>query len=111
MNFSPKMDRTVLMEGYRRILETVYAPGEYYRRVLGFLRSHRPRQLHRAPIGSPQLVAVLKSMVLLGMVGKERMHYWRLFFWSLFRRPGSFSTAITLAIYGFHFRRVFEQQA
>jgi hypothetical protein len=26
----------------------------------------------------------------------------------LFRRPRHFSTAMTLAIYGFHFRRVFQ---
>jgi radical SAM superfamily enzyme YgiQ (UPF0313 family) len=111
MNFSPKMDRKVLLQGYRRILETVYGPGEYYRRVRTFLRYHRPQQLHRAPIGPAQLFAVVKSMVLLGVVGKERVHYWRLFFWSLFRRPGLFATAITLAIYGSHFRRVFAQQS
>jgi radical SAM superfamily enzyme YgiQ (UPF0313 family) len=106
MNFSPKMDRTVLIEGYRRILETVYAPGEYYRRVRSFLRSHRPPQLHRAPIGFAQLSAVLRSMVLLGVLGSERIPYWQLFFWALFRRPGLFATAITLAIYGSHFRKV-----
>ena len=50
-------------------------------------------------------------MLLLGVVGKERLYYWKLFFWSLIRRPRHFSTAITLAIYGFHFRRVFEQYA
>ncbi|MBS1241729.1 MAG: radical iron-sulfur cluster-binding oxidoreductase, partial [Gemmatimonadetes bacterium] len=48
------------------------------------------------------------AMFLLGVVGEGRLHYWRLFFWSLLRRPRQFSTAITLAIYGFHFRRVFE---
>ncbi len=30
-------------------------------------------------------------------------------FWSLFRRPALFSTAITYAIYGFHFRKIFER--
>jgi len=43
------------------------------------------------------------------VIGKERLYYWKLFFWSLFLRPRHFSTAITLAIYGFHFRRAFEQ--
>jgi len=47
-------------------------------------------------------------MLLLGVLEEGRLHYWRLFFWSLLRRPRQFSTAITLAIYGFHFRRVFE---
>jgi len=30
-------------------------------------------------------------------------------FWSLFRRPKLFPLAITLSIYGYHFRKVFEQ--
>jgi ABC-type Na+ efflux pump permease subunit len=32
--------------------------------------------------------------------------YWRLFFWTLFRRPRLFPLAITFAICGFHFRQV-----
>jgi len=48
------------------------------------------------------------SMFRLGVIGKERVYFWKLFFWSLFRKPQHFSTAITFAIYGFHFRRVFE---
>jgi hypothetical protein len=47
--------------------------------------------------------------VFLGVIGKERLYYWKLFFGSIFCRPRNFSTAMTLAIYGFHFRRVFEQ--
>ncbi|MEI6310613.1 MAG: DUF4070 domain-containing protein, partial [bacterium] len=41
-------------------------------------------------------------------VGRERGQYWRLFFWTLAHRPKSFAQAITFAIYGFHFRRVFQ---
>ncbi len=51
------------------------------------------------PVSSPR--------VRLGIIGKERYQYWKLFFWSLFRRPRLFPLAITLAIYGFHFRKVF----
>ena len=32
---------------------------------------------------------------------------WKLFFWSLFRRPKLFLLAITYSIYGYHFRKVF----
>jgi hypothetical protein len=47
-------------------------------------------------------------MYLLGVRGKERLEYWKLFFWTLFRNPRLFPDAITLAIYGHHFRRIFE---
>ena len=109
MNFIPKMNRQALLDGYRKILATIYSPREYYQRVIDFLRTHEPLRQHRAPLRFAHLHALSKSMFLLGVMGKERLYYWKLFFWSLFRRPRHFSTAITLAIYGFHFRRVFEQ--
>jgi len=109
MNFIPKMDRKALLDGYRKILATIYSPKEYYQRVIEFLKAHEPLRQHKAPLRLAHLRALSKSMLLLGVIGKERMYYWKLFFWSLFRRPRHFSTAITLAIYGFHFRRVFEQ--
>jgi radical SAM superfamily enzyme YgiQ (UPF0313 family) len=109
MNFVPKMQPQALRDGYRKILSTIYAPKEYYERVTQFLRTHEPLHQHSAPLQFVQLRALSKSMLFLGVFGKERLYYWKLFFWSLFRRPRHFSTAITLAIYGFHFRRVFQQ--
>ena len=109
MNFVPKMNHQALVDGYRKVLGTIYSPRVYYQRVTDFLKTHEPLRKHGAPIRLAHLRAVTKSMFLLGVVGKERLYYWKLFFWSLFRRPRHFSTAITLAIYGFHFRRVFEQ--
>ncbi len=109
MNFVPKMSQEGLISGYRKILGTIYSPREYYQRVIEFLKTHEPLRRRGTSIQVAHLRALLKSMVLLGVMGQGRFYYWRLFFWSLFRRPRHFSTAITLAIYGFHFRRVFEQ--
>jgi hypothetical protein len=44
----------------------------------------------------------------LGIRGVERAHYWKLVVWTAFRRPSLFPLAITLSIYGFHFRQVVE---
>jgi radical SAM superfamily enzyme YgiQ (UPF0313 family) len=109
MNFTPIMNHQSLLEGYRKILATIYSPKEYYQRVTEFLRTHEPLRQHKSPLQFAHLQALSRSMLLLGVLGKERLYYWKLFFWSLFRRPRHFSTAITLAIYGFHFRRIFEQ--
>jgi radical SAM superfamily enzyme YgiQ (UPF0313 family) len=109
LNFIPKMKVEELLQGYRKILATIYSPREYYQRVINFLRTHEPRKTGSMRIRLVHLWALARSMVLLGVVAKERLYYWKLFFWSLFRRPRLFSTAITLAIYGFHFRRVFEE--
>jgi radical SAM superfamily enzyme YgiQ (UPF0313 family) len=108
LNFVPRMKIEELLEGYRKILATIYSPREYYQRVINFLRTQEARKIGPMRIRLSHLWALARSMVLLGVVAKERLYYWKLFFWSLFRRPRLFSTAITLAIYGFHFRRVFE---
>jgi hypothetical protein len=48
-------------------------------------------------------------VVRLGIIGRERFQYWKLFFWSLFTRPRLLPLALTLSIYGYHFRRVFKR--
>jgi radical SAM superfamily enzyme YgiQ (UPF0313 family) len=108
-NFVPKMNMEVLVNGYRTIIDTIYAPKNYYRRVITFLRDYPPQQRGGVHFKPGYLGALVKSMLILGLLGKERFQYWKLFFWSLFRRPRLFPTAITLAIYGFHFRKVAEK--
>ena len=108
MNFIPKMSSETLVKGYRWILENIYSPKPYYERVRRFLREYTPTQPRAFRIQWIHLKALSKSIVLLGVIGKERMYYWKLFFWSLLRRPRLFPLAITLSIYGHHFRRVFE---
>jgi radical SAM superfamily enzyme YgiQ (UPF0313 family) len=104
-NIIPKMGMEPLRDGYRRILSQIYAPRFYYERVLTLLREYQPpvMRIHLEP---QYFLALWRSMYQLGIRGSERLHYWRLFFWTLFRRPRLFPLAITLAIYGFHFRQV-----
>ncbi|MFZ5900694.1 MAG: DUF4070 domain-containing protein, partial [Bacillota bacterium] len=51
--------------------------------------------------------ALFKAMFYLGVLDKGRKHYWQLLIKTLFRRPRFLPEAITFAIYGFHFRRVY----
>ena len=53
--------------------------------------------------------AFLRSTYRLGIVGKERLQFWKLLIWATFRRPAHFQTAVMLAISGYHFRKVCEQ--
>jgi radical SAM superfamily enzyme YgiQ (UPF0313 family) len=108
-NFIPTMKVESLVNGYQTIINTIYAPKHYYRRVLTFLKDYRPPRKGGAHLRPGYIMALFKSMLILGVLGKERFHYWKLFFWSLFRKPRLFPTAITLAIYGFHFRKIAEK--
>jgi radical SAM superfamily enzyme YgiQ (UPF0313 family) len=106
-NIIPGMGLDTLREGYRKILGQIYAPQLYYDRVLTFLREYQPPKI-RISLDLQHILALGRSIYQLGIRGVERTHYWRLFFWTLFRRPRLFPLAITLAIYGFHFRMVAE---
>ena len=106
-NIIPKMGLEPLREGYRKLLEQIYAPQVYYERVLTFLREYHPPAI-RFHLDPQYILALGRSIYQLGIRGVERVHYWRLFFWTLFRRPRLFPLAITLAIMGFHFRQVIE---
>ena len=116
MNFIPKMNYKMLINGYKRIISGIYSPKPYYERVKRFLKEYKPLQklhLHlgykgyiRFLFGYPR--AFLKSIWYLGIKDKARAYNWNFFFWSLFRRPRLFLLAITYAIYGLHFRKVFK---
>src|SRR5450631_1835999 len=105
LNFRPKLNRDFLQSGYRELVKKLYEPGNYYRRIRTFLKSHRPggprRRLSRA-----DCIAFLKSFWVLGVWHRGRVGYWRLFWGTLLRRPRQFPHAIELAIIGLHFRRV-----
>lgn len=111
MNFVPRMNREALLKGYRSILQHIYSPKPYYARVKQFLRTYKPPKagLHRITLA--EISALVKSALVLGVVGKERLQYWKLFVWSLLTRPRLFPMAITFSIYGYHFRRILESYA
>lgn len=109
LNFVPRMEPAALLAGYQKILDTIYDPKQYYRRVRKLFREYRPRPQGRFHLQQGYIGALVKSMLLLGVVGRERLHFWQLVFWSLLRKPRLFPLAITYAVYGFHFRKVAEK--
>jgi len=106
MNFIPKMKIEELLNGYRKVVSTIYSPRNYYERVLTFLRDYKPGKNNKVRFRFCDMKAFLKSIWRLGIMGKGRLYYWKLIFWSV-RRPRYFHLAVTLAICGFHFRKMF----
>jgi radical SAM superfamily enzyme YgiQ (UPF0313 family) len=106
MNFIPKMNRELLVSGYQKILDTIYSPKCYYERVRRFLADYAPSQQKMFHFHFNYLTAFVRSVFVLGIAEKGRFQYWKLLFWSLFRRPRLMPLAIGLAICGFHFRKV-----
>jgi radical SAM superfamily enzyme YgiQ (UPF0313 family) len=106
-NIIPIIDAGVLRAGYMALLERLYTPRDYYERVRLFLRVYRLPELRvrwEIRYQIRQWWAFVKASIRLGVAGRERFEYWKLLLWTIFRRPRAFSLAVTLAIYGYHFR-------
>lgn len=108
LNFSPAMSPETLLDGYQQIIATIYAPPAYYQRVKQFLHDFHPQRQPRRAVSIDLLATVWKTTLALGFIEKERTYFWRLFFWSLCRRPRLLPLAMILTVYGFHFRKCFE---
>jgi hypothetical protein len=75
-------------------------------RIFQFLKEFEPKRKRLSHLNFRNIQAVGLSIVKLGMIGKERIHFWKLFFWTLIKKPRLFSLAMLFAIYGFHFRKI-----
>lgn len=104
-NIIPRMGLETLKEGYREIMSHIYAPTQYYQRVKTFLNEYSLPRV-KIPLDREYIMAFFRSIYQLGIIGKDRKHYWDLLFWTLRTRPALFATAVTMTIYGYHFNKV-----
>ncbi len=107
MNFIPRMNREILMNGYQYILNGIYSSRAFYERMKRFLSGFQPGAVIKRPLDRERIMALFRSMLYIGLLSKGRVYYWKLFWWSLLRRPRLFPMAITYSIYGYHFRKVY----
>ncbi len=106
INFIPKMDYKILISGYKRVLDTIYSQKEYYNRLKVFLDEYKLPLKEADQLSLKNLRAFLKTLWTLGLREKGKRYYWKLFFHSLIYYPQKFGVAITMAVYGYHFRQV-----
>jgi len=107
LNFVPKMNRDVLMKGYRHVLETIYAPKHYYERIRTLLDEYKPKaKVKRYHVNRQDLLGLFNSIWFVGIREKGRRYYWKLFASTLIKKPRVFPMFVTLSVYGYHFRKV-----
>jgi radical SAM superfamily enzyme YgiQ (UPF0313 family) len=107
-NIIPRMGLERLSEGYQAIMKQIYSPKNYYQRVRTLLNELTPPEI-KTPIDIQRFLSIVRSAVRIGVLGKERFYYWKLLIWTLIRKPGLISMAITFSIYGYHYRKICEQ--
>jgi len=105
LNFEPKLDREFLLRKYRELIQRLYEPTNYYRRIRTFLEQYQPGGPSTG-MSWPQVRALLRSFLLIGVIHRGRRAYWRFVVFALRHHPAQFGLAVTLAVYGYHFRKV-----
>ncbi|GAH32205.1 unnamed protein product, partial [marine sediment metagenome] len=98
INFIPKMNYEVLLNGYKHILDTIYSPKYYCERIKTFLKEYKPRRKRKGKLEFCYVRAFFKSMWTLGIREKGRRYYWRLLASTLLKHPRSFALSVTFAI-------------
>ena len=104
-NIIPKMDKDQLLKGYQRILNNIYRPRPYYKRIKTFMREYKAPRIS-VKLDFQRFLAFFRTSIRIGIFGKERIQYWNLMLWTLCRCPKLLPLAVTLAIHGHHFRKV-----
>jgi len=108
INFIPKMSHDFLISGYKKVLKQIYSPRNYYQRLINFLKEYKPKKRNNFKVNTNGILAMFKSMWILGIKEEERIYFWKLFFRTIFTNPKLFPLVIEMAIKGFHFRKISE---
>ena len=97
-----------LLDGFRRILRTIYGPREYYERVLTTLERVKDGGVKERIGGSlfRGLASLGRTLVTLGLRDRDRGEFWRFLCQVLRRHRDRFPQAILLAAMGYHFRKL-----
>jgi radical SAM superfamily enzyme YgiQ (UPF0313 family) len=109
INFIPRMDKAKLIAGYNKIVKTIYSPRHYYQRVNEFLKTYKPKPFARTNKYSwIRLKALIRSVFYIGILGNgaSQWYYWKLMLKALIIYRKSFAEAMTLMVYGYHFRKI-----
>ena len=105
LNFVPRLDRETLIDGYRGLVRYLYSPEAFYRRALTFLSQYQPSG-PKTRYSWSDMRAFIASLWIIGFRTKGRREYWKFMFKSLLLHPRSFGEAVSLSIFGHHFRQI-----
>jgi radical SAM superfamily enzyme YgiQ (UPF0313 family) len=107
LNFVPKMNTDLLVEGYKRILRNIYSPAEYYRRALECLsRFHQDRIEPRTSTITEDIRSFYRLVLTLGIKDSERWQFWKYFYRLVRHYRHDIAHGLTLAAMGYHFRKI-----
>ena len=110
-NFVPKMPYETLVNGYRKVMSTIYSARPHYERCKVLLTDIKPKRLKTSRLRLGHFKVLLKTMWILGVREEGRRYFWQLVLWTIFRHPRSLGLTIGLQIARHHFFKLSQEQA
>lgn len=107
-NIKTKMLPGLLKQGYFKIMRSIYSPELLYPRIKTFLKEFNPKKA-TVTVRFNEIAAFIKSIFIMGFNPRESRYYWDLIWWTIRQDIKKFPTAITMVIYGYHFRTITER--
>ena len=108
LNFVPRRPEAEVVEGYKRVLATLYSPENYFRRCATLLERLPRRSRSGRPVSWSGIRALLRSLVQ-QTFSPYGWHYLSLLAGAALRRPALFPDAVACAIKGHHLFMITEE--
>lgn len=110
LNFVPQLDPSILIEGYKRVLSTIYDPGlrNYFERCLTMFDNLKAAKRSAQRVGLREIRACIRSLRR-QTFSRQGPAYLRFLWKVLWNYPEKSADAVRLAIYGYHFEKVTRQ--
>ena len=107
LNFVTLIPRAEILKNYTRILNVIYEPANYYKRIVFTGLNIRPNYKHKPNLRTWLIYmrSFLRVCKKAGFNGATRMYYWKMFFTVIFRNPKGIEAAVNLAAMFIHFRK------
>ena len=99
------MNLDELLNGYMHVVNTIYSPDYYYRRIQTFFKEYLPQKRQTSRIELNFVISLIKALWILGIVEDGRKDFWKFSTSTLFKNRQFFWLAMSYSIYRVHFYR------
>lgn len=102
-NVITKLPASQMVAGYRRVLETLYQPENFFQRCRENIARWKAAPGSRRPIFGRDLLSALRAMRGQGIASPYRKDYWKFLGWVLKNYPEKIGKALATAAAGHHY--------
>lgn len=107
LNFLTLTSRAGILRNYVRIIDTIFKPSNYYKRVIYTGLHVKTAYRHKPDFGTWLIYmrSFLRVCRKAGFSKSTGLFYWKMFFTVIFRNPGGIEPAVNLAAMFIHFSK------